>query len=412
MRHSTSIVTRARRPGPLPARLPPGSLTEFPMIAGLAILLAGCSAPESTAGLSPPSLAQVVVIPSAATLLVGDTLTFKAYGRMSDGDSVGLPVSWSSTAGTITAAGLLTAGPTVGSYTVTALDSSSGRFGTALVRVDTATVPPPPPPSGLANECARPRAGWIWCDDFDQDRLGSYFEYLADQGSFLRASGVGNQGSFGMRAHFNPGQVSAGALHLAFGRTPAPLFRPVDAGTSDYREIYWRVYLRNQSGWMGGGGFKLARATSFVSANWAQAMIAHLWSGGAAPSWDYLVLDPASGTDPSGNVKTTGYNDFPNLRWLGAMRGTTPLFDAGHVGQWYCIETHVRLNDPGQSNGVFEFWINGTRQAGASNLNWVGAYTGYGINAVFLENYWNGGSPAAQDRVFDNFVVSTQRIGC
>jgi hypothetical protein len=31
---------------------------------------------------------------------------------------------------------------------------------------------------------------------------------------------------------------------------------------------------------------------------------------------------------------------------------------------------------------------------------------------VFVENYWNTGSPVAQERYLDNLVVSTQRIGC
>jgi hypothetical protein len=31
---------------------------------------------------------------------------------------------------------------------------------------------------------------------------------------------------------------------------------------------------------------------------------------------------------------------------------------------------------------------------------------------VFVENFWNAGSPVAQDRYIDNFVVSTQSIGC
>jgi len=31
---------------------------------------------------------------------------------------------------------------------------------------------------------------------------------------------------------------------------------------------------------------------------------------------------------------------------------------------------------------------------------------------VFFENYWNTGSPAAQERYLDDIVVSTRRIGC
>jgi hypothetical protein len=135
-----------------------------------------------------------------------------------------------------------------------------------------------------------------------------------------------------------------------------------------------------------------------------------VWSGGA--NHNYLVLDPASGTDLAGNLVTTSYNDFPNLRWLGISSSATPIFDAAHVGSWYCIETHVKLNSSGQSDGVFELWIDGNAEASRTGLNWVGSFSAYGINAVYLENYWNSGSPATQERYFDNLVVSTQRIGC
>lgn len=275
---------------------------------------------------------------------------------------------------------------------------------------DTVVVVTDPPP--LANECASPGAGWVWCDDFEVDRLTSYFEYADAGGSFVRATSVGVDGSTGMRARFAAGQVGAGSLHLAIGRTPQGYFRPVDDGTRDYRELYWRVFVRNQPGWTGGGGDKLSRAFIFASpSSWAQAMIAHVWSGGGSSS-DYLLIDPASGTDAAGNLITTTYNDFANLRWLGLRRSDTPIFDAAHVGQWHCVEARVRLNDAGQSNGVFQLWINGSLEAERTELNWVGAYDDYGLNAVFLENYWNAGSPVAQERYLDNFVVSTAPIGC
>jgi hypothetical protein len=44
-------------------------------------------------------------------------------------------------------------------------------------------------------------------------------------------------------------------------------------------------------------------------------------------------------------------------------------------------------------------------------MNLRGTYTGHGINAVFLESYWNDGSIKTQGRWYDNFVVSTQAIG-
>jgi hypothetical protein len=125
-----------------------------------------------------------------------------------------------------------------------------------------------------------------------------------------------------------------------------------------------------------------------------------------------LYIDPASGTDAAGNLVSTSYNDFPHLRWLGHQGGVTPLFDAQHVGQWYCVEAHARLNDQGQTNGVFEYWIDGKLETQETGLNWLGSFSEYGINAVFFENYWNTGSPVTQERYLDDVVVSTRRIGC
>ncbi|MDT8342315.1 MAG: hypothetical protein RQ751_12450 [Longimicrobiales bacterium] len=280
----------------------------------------------------------------------------------------------------------------------------------AEARVAVAASDAPPVP--MANECGAPRAGWVWCDDFEVDRVRSYFEYADAGGSFVRAASVGVGGSIGMRARFAAGQVDAGALHLALGRTPQSYFRPADDGARDHRELYWRIFVRNQPGWTGGGGDKLSRAFIFASpTTWAQAMIAHVWSGSGAAS-NYLMIDPASGTDESGNLRTTRYNDSGNLRWLGSRHSTTPVFDSGHVGQWQCVEARVRLNDPAASNGVFQLWINGSLEAERTDLNWIGAFNEYGLNAVYIENYWNDGSPVAQERYLDNFVVSTEPIGC
>ena len=269
------------------------------------------------------------------------------------------------------------------------------------------------PARGACNECTNWQVlhpEWIFCDDFEDNtplnRQGRYFEYDRDGGDFIVAEGVGLNGSRGMRARFQPGEVSAGALHLAFGRVPDEYFDKRIRSGADFRDIYYRVYLRNQAGWTGSPA-KLSRATVLASSNWSQAMIAHLWSSG-----NFLLIDPASGVDGSGNIVTTKYNDFDNLHWLGYQRGVTPLFAPQNADTWFCIEAHVRLNDPGQSNGVQEFWINGRLEARRTGLNFVGAYTDYGINAIFLENYWNAGSPKLQERYFDSFVVSTERIGC
>jgi hypothetical protein len=265
-----------------------------------------------------------------------------------------------------------------------------------------------------ADECSNPDPAWIWCDDFEIDRSKSYFEQEINPPArgFSRAEGVGINGSWGTKQEWTKGQVSGGGFKIGFGNTESKYEKPVDGGGKDYREIYWRMYVKTQEGWVGGGAAKLSRAT-ILTPGWAQPMIAHIWSmGGNTPNDVYLGIDPASGTDPAGNLRANKYNDFNNLRWLGAVRGNIPLFSTENSGKWFCVEAQVKLNDPGENNGIFRLWINDELQAEKTRLNWIGSYDKYGINTLFVENYWNTGSPVNQERYFDNVVISTERIGC
>lgn len=265
-------------------------------------------------------------------------------------------------------------------------------------------------------DCASAPAGTIFCDDFESKSplSGRYFE---SGGNFTPIDGVGRNGTRGMRAIWHAGTVGVGGLKKSFGRTPdSYIGKHAVNPQQDYDEIYWRIDLRMQPGWQGGGAEKLSRATTLVNSRWAQGMIAHIWSAGPGPNSEYLVMDPASGIDTDGNLVTTGYNDFSNLRWLGNKTGKIDLFSTENSGKWFCIEAHVKLNTVGKKNGIFEFWIDDILQNESRNLNWHADWNSnpqhFKINAIFIENYWNSGSPVTQERYMDNFVISTRRIGC
>lgn len=255
------------------------------------------------------------------------------------------------------------------------------------------------------------RPDWIFCDDFEKAgpivAAGRYFEYNDNHGDFKPAAGTGLHGSVGMRTAWQAAGVDGGNMKLGFGRAPGPYFSKGIRTDSDFREIYYRMYMRLQKGWKG-NPFKLSRATVIAKTDWSQAMIAHLWGDRA----DGLQLDPVRCADAGGSVKCNGYNDFANMQWIGAKAGTTPIYGSSFADKWICVEAHVRLNDPGQADGVHEFWIGDSLEARREGLNFLGGYKAFGINGVFFENYWNSGSPQAQERYFDNIVVSTKRIGC
>lgn len=256
--------------------------------------------------------------------------------------------------------------------------------------------------------------GTIFCDDFESSEpLGSrYFEYDDNRGDFVRDPKAGRNGTAGMRVVWQPGEVEAGSLKKSFGRTPDKYIGNHAAfPQKDFKEIYWRIDVKRQAGWQGGGADKLTRATVFTGPGWSQGMIAHVWSSG-----NFLVMDPASGIDKQGMLKSTRYNDFSNLRWLGNKKGTANIFDDRNAGKWYCVIAHAKLNTPGLSDGVFEFWIDDELQAGSYDLNWHGNWNAdpekYTINAVFFENYWNKGSLKLQERYFDNIIISSKPIKC
>ncbi|VAW39591.1 hypothetical protein MNBD_GAMMA01-1990 [hydrothermal vent metagenome] len=262
--------------------------------------------------------------------------------------------------------------------------------------------------------CADAPTGTFFCDDFETTAPLSDRYFESSTTNFLPADGVGRGGSRGLRAVFDVGTVGAGSIKKSFGRTPSSYIGNHAVNpTQDYDEIYWRIDVRTQPGWQGGGGSKLSRATTLAASDWSQGMIAHLWSDGPSGR---LTMDPASGIDTNGNLVTTGYNDFPNLRWLGNKTGDLDLFSTANSGTWFCIEAHIKLNTPGSNDGIFEFWIDEVFQKGSYDLNWHDTWNSdpenLKINAIFIENYWNSGSPVAQERYMDNFIISTSPIGC
>ncbi|MEN8377006.1 MAG: Ig-like domain-containing protein [Gemmatimonadota bacterium] len=347
----------------------------------------------------------LVVSPETASLSAGESLALQVTITDRKGAVSPDRAAWTSTAQDVA--------DVDGAGKVTAISAGSAAVVASWRNVaDTAWItvtggedpPPPPPPASLVTECDAPAPEWIWCDDFEQNRLAAYFEHERKEGAFDRTTAVGLEGSAGMRASWNSGQVSVGWLHLAFGRTPSGYFTPVDEGTATYREIYWRFFVRYDADWSGGGGFKMTRARIFhAEEGWVQAMAAPVWAGDGSP--DVISLDPVSYTDAAGDL--TG-----SARWLGQKSGVEPIFADRNVGPWYCVEARVRLNDAGAANGEFQAWIDGQLDAQRTGLNWVGSYDAFGINVVTLDNYWNGGAPQAQSRYFDNLVVSTAPIGC
>ncbi len=88
----------------------------------------------------PPTLLQVVLNPSSASVTAGGTRQFSVSGVWSDGSTTAPAVSYSATGGSITSAGLYTAGGTAGAFRVIAVQQGGTLADTAAVTIT--TLPP------------------------------------------------------------------------------------------------------------------------------------------------------------------------------------------------------------------------------------------------------------------------------
>src|SRR3989449_7096861 len=76
--------------------------------------------------------------PRSVSLGTGGAQQFVAYGRLNNGDSVAVNVTWSAQGGTISSSGLYGAGSVPGGYVVTA--AANGITGTAILAVSDLSV--------------------------------------------------------------------------------------------------------------------------------------------------------------------------------------------------------------------------------------------------------------------------------
>ena len=104
----------------------------------------------------PPVVTQIIVTPASVTLATAAVQQFTATAQMSNGTQQPATVTWTATGGTVTAAGLYTAGTSAGSYRVIATQQGGTLADTAAITLNAPPPPPPPPPGGAL----------AWFDDF------------------------------------------------------------------------------------------------------------------------------------------------------------------------------------------------------------------------------------------------------
>lgn len=268
--------------------------------------------------------------------------------------------------------------------------------------------------SAGASECANRKPEWLFCEDFEAASFLGQWQEVSHRDRKIREQqpGVVFAGQSSLRLAFPPADVD-GAGWMHFWWTPS----------ATQGEVFMRWHVKYSSG--------------FNYGNW-DVKLAGL--EGHLPGVRYR---PGAGNVPDGTWYQSRLLSLGVYDDRGPQQAKTPFFYYYHPDQatnwgdfgfqnrgqniafqderWYCLEIRVKPNTvrdngggsyTGLADGEQTLWIDSVERAHYGNIRWR-TRPDVRMNDLY-QSAWVGQPRATQEqyRWEDNYVISTQRIGC
>lgn len=174
-------------------------------------------------------------------------------------------------------------------------------------------------------------------------------------------------------------------------------------------EAYFRYYIRLGENWNPLTGGKLPGfAGTYDAAGWGQRMSngSNGWS--ARGRFTSHRSDPTGPTPVGSYVYHAGMTKQSGSGW-GWNLGPTGMLEQN---RWYSVEQFVRMNKPGQSDGVLKAWIDGKLVFEKTDIRYRDV-PDLRIETVWM-NVYHGGTKATDQEIslyIDNVVIARKYIG-
>jgi hypothetical protein len=158
-----------------------------------------------------------------------------------------------------------------------------------------------------------------------------------------------------------------------------------NVGGPKIEEVYLRLYSKFDAGGHIGNKIAIINLTDGVNNTKHYQVYIHTGHGGGY------------GVD---------HSYFSQWRFFAlAQNQGTPVLP--RPGQWDKLKLYVRLNTPGQSNGIIRFWVNDQLKLQYTNLN-IRENTSYGLNKLNLSTYQPADRAVTNGvQWHDQFLLST-----
>lgn len=193
------------------------------------------------------------------------------------------------------------------------------------------------------------------------------------------------------------------AAHWRFG----------DNGQSEPDELFYRYYLRFPDGFDNYGTGKLPGPAGLYSTS-GRNLIKPTSSN---PGWSARMTFASPLDDRDTTHTQIGFYvyhlDQPS------SSGEYFLWDenTGAIdhGAWHCVEGRVKMNTPGQNDGILEGWVDEQLAFHESDFKFrTSGQSGIHIKSFWFDVFFGGTSPApgSLSMDFDSLVLSSDRVGC
>ncbi len=214
---------------------------------------------------------------------------------------------------------------------------------------------------------------------------------------------------------FEPLQGKALRSRLAEGSNTAlnTLYKFAEETGAEPEEIYFRYYLRLADDWNQTvqGGKMPGISGTYGVAGWGgrKSNGKNGWSARGAFHQTIPPQNPLGGLHPIGT-----YCYHADMQ---GTYGNHWLWQKGYRGflennRWYCVEQYLRLNTPGQRNGILKAWVDGRLAFEKTDIRFR-LVDRLKIEQIWMNVYHGGTKPSPHDQhlFIDNVVVAKQYIG-
>ena len=161
-----------------------------------------------------------------------------------------------------------------------------------------------------------------------------------------------------------------------------------------YDEVYVRFYVMFEEGFANMRGDGNGMHFFVLAGNRIDDARSCFGKPGIVPNgtdFFYAGLDPEYVQRDPRLRALSFYSYWPDMRCCYGNVFTQPSPQTALVGdQWQEIVFHLKLNTPGQSDGLQELWINGGKKLSVQNMRWR-TTTDLRLNEIRFDNYMPGG---------------------